>query len=96
MPLIFDGDTATGLKTLGNVARYTQAQPRGAFVNNSNTLVGSLAEKAAQLAEYGGNIVGGGKFGLPIGSMIRGKAQEIKAAKETEKALKAGAGIKQD
>jgi len=48
------------------------------------------------LAEYGGNIVGGGKFGLPIGSMIRGKAQEIKAAKETEKALKAGAGIKQD
>ena len=96
MPLIFDGDTATGLKTLGNVARYTQAQPRGAFVNNSNTLVGSLAEKAAQLAEYGGNIVGGGKFGLPIGSMIRGKAQEIKAAKETEKALKAGAGIKQE
>lgn len=96
MPLIFDGETATGLKTLGNVARYTQAQPRGAFVNNSNTLVGTLAEKAAQLAEYGGNVIGGGKFGLPIGSMIRGKAQEFKAAKETEKALKPGAGIKQD
>src|SRR6185503_10530210 len=26
-------------QALGNVARYTQAQPRGAFVNNSNTFV---------------------------------------------------------
>jgi hypothetical protein len=91
--LIFDPESNMKLKTLGNVARYTQAQPKGHFINNSNTLVGSLAEKGASLLEYGGNIVGGGKFGLPLGSMVRGKAQEVKAAAQTKKSLETGAGI---
>lgn len=92
--LIFDPESNMKLKTLGNVARYTQAQPKGSFVNNSNTLVGTLAEKGASLLEYGGNVVGGGKFGLPLGSMVRGKAQEVKAAAQTRKSLETGAGIK--
>jgi hypothetical protein len=31
MEQIFTPDAASQLKTLGNVARYTQAQPRGSF-----------------------------------------------------------------
>jgi hypothetical protein len=92
---IFNPEAASQLKTLGNVARYTQAQPRGAFVNNSNTLVGAMADKAAYAMEQGANIVGGGKMGIPIGSMIRNRVQQYKATKETEKALETGAGTKQ-
>ena len=92
---IFNPEAASQLKTLGNVARYTQAQPRGAFVNNSNTLVGAMADKAAYVMEQGANIVGGGKMGIPIGSMVRSRVQQYKATKETEKALETGAGTKQ-
>jgi len=45
--------------------------------------------------EHGANIVGGGKFGIPVGSIVRGKVQEFKAGKETEKSLELGAGTKQ-
>ena len=92
---IFNPEAASQLKTLGNVARYTQAQPRGAFVNNSNTLVGAMADKAAYVMEQGANLVGGGKIGIPVGSIIRSKVQQYKAGKETEKALEVGAGTKQ-
>jgi hypothetical protein len=47
---LVDPSTATNLTTLGKVAKYTQEQPRGAFVNNSNTLVGGLANKAGEAA----------------------------------------------
>lgn len=96
LPLIFDGETSTGLKTLGNVARYTQAQPRGSFVNNSNTLVGALAERAATLTktgiEQGLNI---GVPGLQLGSQLMEMRARRAAAKETEKALAPGAGIRE-
>lgn len=91
--LVFNPDASSTLKTLGNVAHYTQAQPKGAFVNNSNTLVGAMAEKAAGGLETLGNVVGGGKFGIPVGSMVRGQVQKFKAAKETKKALEPGAGV---
>jgi hypothetical protein len=97
LPIIFDGETATGLKTLGNVARYTQAQPRGAFVNNSNTLVGALAERGKALvgkaAETGLNTA---VPGLQLGTTVSEMRTRRAAAKETQKALKPGAGIKND
>ena len=91
---IFNPEASTQLKNLGNVSRYTQAQPRGSFVNNSNTLVGALANHAAGLAESGANIMMGGKYGIPVGSIVRSKVQEIKAGKETAKSLETGAGIR--
>lgn len=91
--VVMDGNTANQLKTLGNVAGYIQNQPKGSFVNNSNSTVAYLADKAASALETAGNIAGGGKLGLPVGTMIRSKAQEIKAMKEAEKSLKPGAGI---
>jgi len=92
IPEIFDPETAGHLKTLGNVAGYTQFQPRGSFVNNSNTTVAAMAANAI---EQGANVIGGGKFGLPIGTMVRGKAQEIKAKQQAKKTLELGAGTKQ-
>jgi hypothetical protein len=91
--LVFNPDASSTLKTLGNVAQYTQAQPKGSFVNNSNTLVGAMAERAAGGLEAAANAVGGGKFGVPVGSMIRGQVQKFKAAKETKKALEPAAGV---
>ena len=91
--IVMDGNTANQLKTLVNVAGYIQNQPKGSFVNNSNSTVAYLADKAAGLLEAGGNVVGGGKFGLPLGTMVRGKAQEIKATREAKKSLRPGAGI---
>jgi hypothetical protein len=93
--MIFNQEAASKLKTLGNVARYTQAQPRGAFVNNSNTLVGSLAEKARQGvafgAEKGLNIA---VPGLQLGTTVMEMRARRAAEAETKKALELGAGTK--
>jgi len=93
---IFDPASATQLRTLGNVAGYTQFQPRGSFVNNSNTLVGSLAEKAKQAVsvgvEQGGNIL---VPGLQLGTTVMEMRARRAAQAETRKALEIGAGTKQ-
>ena len=92
---IFTPEAQTKLKTLGNVARYTQAQPRGSFVNNSNTLVGALYEKGKNLV--GKAVEVGINTAIPyaqIGtSLVEMKARRA-AAKETARALESGAGIK--
>ena len=93
---IFNPETASQLKTLGNVARYTQAQPRGAFVNNSNTTISALAEKAKNLAKTG--IEGGLNVaapGLQLGTSVMEMRARRAAEAETRKALELGAGTKQ-
>jgi hypothetical protein len=94
--MIFNQEAASQLKTLGNVARYTQAQPRGAFVNNSNTLVGSLAEKAgkgvAMGVESGLNLA---VPGLQLGTSVMEMRARRASQAETKKALETGAGTKQ-
>lgn len=89
---IFDPQTQLQLKTLGNVANYTQFQPRGSYVNNSNTLVGYLA-KAANMAESTGNVAGL-KFigGYPIGTKAREFLQSRAQKAEIKKSLQPGAG----
>ena len=89
---IFDPETGLQLKTLGNVANYTQFQPRGAFVNNSNTLVGYLANKAAGGLETAGNIVGLKTIGYPLGSEGRRVIQGARERAEVKKSLEPGAG----
>jgi hypothetical protein len=90
---IFDPQTQLQLKTLGNVANYTQFQPRGSYVNNSNTLVGYLANKAANVAEGTGNVAGL-KFmgGYPIGTEARQFLQSRAQKAEVKKSLQPGAG----
>ena len=89
---IFDPESQLQLRTLGNVAAYTQFQPRGSFVNNSNTLVGYLANKAAGGAEQVGNVVGLKTFGYPLGSEARRVIRTSRERKEASEALKPGAG----
>jgi hypothetical protein len=95
MEQIFTPDAASQLKTLGNVARYTQAQPRGAFVNNSNTLVGALAERAKQ--GVGAAVQGGLNAvvpGLQLGTTVMEMRARRANAAEVKKALELGAGAK--
>jgi hypothetical protein len=95
MEQIFTPDAASQLKTLGNVARYTQAQPRGAFVNNSNTLVGALAEKAKKGISAG--VEGGLNVaapGLQLGTTLMEMRARRANAAEVQKALEIGAGTK--
>jgi hypothetical protein len=89
---IFDPETGLQLKTLGNVANYTQFQPRGAFVNNSNTLVGYLANKAAGGLETAGNVIGLKTIGYPLGSESRRVIQGARERAEVKRALEPGAG----
>lgn len=89
---LVDPKTAENLGTLGNVARYTQNQPRGSYVNNSNTLVGALAEHSKNLAEGAANKVLG--FGvIPVGTMVREASQKRAATKAAAKSWAPGAGL---
>lgn len=81
--------TAGTLEQLGNVARYTQMQPRGAFVNNSNTLTGALAEHGRGLLEGAINAKTGGIGGTVLNGVLkrRGVNQMVR------RALAPGAGL---
>lgn len=83
-------ETAEHLQSLGDVARYTQAQPRGSFVNNSNTFTAAVASHAKGLAETAVNTV---VPGAQIGTVVRGKLAARSEARATHEALKPGAGI---
>lgn len=85
---LFESDQANQLQALGNVARYTQEQPRGSFVNNSNTLVGSIAKNVKELGLGALNIktLGGVNF-------VRGKLQERATDRDVSKSVEPGAGM---
>ena len=82
------------LKQLGRTARNIQERPVGAYVNESNTLVGAIAEKAKTGVELGLNVLGGGQYGLPIGTMTRSAVRNVQETKKIKESLKSGAGIK--
>ena len=82
------GEDAAQIKDLADVARLVEAQPRGSFVNNSNT-----APAAAQLAKQYATRAA---EDIPVlGALVR-PAMQIKAerqmAKEVKETLRPGAG----
>lgn len=81
-------EQAQQLQTLGNVSRYTTEQPRGAYVNNSNTLVGSMANSAKEL---GLGVLNAKTYGAS--GLIRNKLAERAASKSAAKSLEVGAGL---
>jgi len=89
---LVDGETAQQLKALGNVSRYTQAQPRGSYVNQSNTFVAGAKEMAKSGLEKTANLAGFGY--VPFGTMTREALASRAAAKQTQESLKPGAGTK--
>lgn len=88
-------DVEKQLKTLGNVARYTQIRPKGSYVNESNTFTAQVGEKAKAGAEQAVNL-GSVKAGipLPLGSMGRQFLANRAEAKQLKQSLQHGAGIK--
>jgi hypothetical protein len=81
---------AETLEQLGNVARYTQAQPRGSFVNNSNTFVASAAAHAADLVEGAVNAKMGG---VPGATWVRSAVARRAQKKDVRRMLAPGAGF---
>ncbi len=77
-------------QTLGNVARYTQFQPRGSYVNNSNSAVSLLADHAASGLEGMANV---SAKGIPVGTIARRALQKRAANAEVNQSLKPGAGL---
>lgn len=87
---LLDPATAETARTLGDVARYTQFQPKGSFANNSNTFVSAAAEKAADALEGVLNYKTGG---IPVASSIRKAMNEGKIRKQAERTFAPGAGL---
>ncbi len=88
--LLVDSNTAHDLSNLGEVARLTQSQPRGSYVNNSNTLTAALGKGAAGAGETALNVA---LPGLQVGSRIRQGIQSVMDKKAIKNTLKIGAGI---
>lgn len=88
---LFGPESKKQLQDLGDVARYTQIQPRGSFVNNSNTFVGAVAEHAKGAAEGAVNVAAGG---VPVGSWVRKIGGKYMENREINESLQTGAGIK--
>lgn len=88
--LVLGGDTAQTLEKLGNVARYTQEQPRGSYVNNSNTFVAQAADAAKDtIARVADNAA----FGVPVGTWTKNALARRSFQKEVASSLEPGAGI---
>lgn len=81
---------AEQLERLGNVARYTSAQPAGSFVNNSNTFVAGAADHAATAVEGMANLKAGG---VPVGTWTRHLLQNASARRRVRRSLAPGAGL---
>jgi hypothetical protein len=84
------GETAETLQRIGATARATQAQPRGSYVNNSNTFVSQLGNHAANVLEGMANVKAGG---IPVGTFVRKKLGGRAEKKFVEESLKPGAGL---
>lgn len=85
---------AEKVRTLGNVARYTQEQGRGGFQNNSHTLVGALAHAAgAEAGSYAEHAVNTVTPGLKLGTKASEAVGAHRNAQWVKDTLKPGAGL---
>lgn len=82
--------TLSTMQDLGAASRDIMFQPKGSFVNNSNTLTGALAEGAKGSIEGAANVAFGG---VPVGTWVRKAASKSKDAAATNKALAPAAGV---
>lgn len=82
--------TAEQLEQLGRVAGYTTFQPKGSFVNNSNTFVAAAADYGGDALEGMGNFAAGG---VPVGTWTRRAVKAATSRKEAKRSLAVGAGL---
>jgi hypothetical protein len=87
---LVDAKTADQLDTLGKVANYTQFQPKGSFVNNSNTFTAAAAKYGTKSAEGAVNYA---FHGLPVGSLARSFIEGRAGKAQVRASLEPGAGL---
>lgn len=90
MGSLVDPQLAEHLQNLGDVARYSQLQPEGHFVNNSNTFVAAAGSKLADTAEGAANVFSGG---IPVGTWTRKLITDRKGKKAAERMFSPGSGL---
>jgi hypothetical protein len=85
---LVDRQTAEHLQNLGDVARYVKGQPAGSSFNNSNTLVGAMADYGGHVLEHTANSVvpGSGTVGK---FLLKGLSKSA----EAKRILAPGAGL---
>jgi len=88
--IVLGPEASQTIEKLGNVARYTQEQPRGSYVNNSNTFVAGAASAAKSAAE---GVANRAAFGVPVGTWTRQALERRAATKEVGRSLEPGAGL---
>lgn len=92
---LVDPVTGQQLGAIGGFAKNAQTQPRGSWVNNSNSATSLLAEGAKSASEHGTNMLFGG---LPVGTVVRKVggtvADTLANKKATTDAIKPGAGLR--
>jgi len=89
--IVLGPEASQTVEKLGNVARYTQQQPRGSYVNNSNTFVAHAANVAKSTIERGANAM---VPGAQLGSWARETLANRANAREVARALEPAAGLK--
>lgn len=87
---LLDPQTAQHVRALGETAKRLQQQPRGSYVNNSNTLVGAISEAAKSGLEGAVNLKAGG---IPVGTWTRNLVARRANAKAADNAIAPGAGV---
>jgi hypothetical protein len=83
-------EQAQQLDALGNVSRYTTAQPKGSFVNNSNTFVSALAGHGASALEGVANVAA---HWAPVGTFARKALEGRSAGNAVKRALNPASGL---
>lgn len=89
MSTLFSPKDAGDIRALGNVARNQQYQPAGSYVNNSNTAVTQMAEKAKGVAEGALDVKTHGLYSTVAKPFFKERA----ARKMAEEHLSVGAGL---
>lgn len=91
---LLDPKSAQQLQAVGSVAKNAQTQPRGSYVNNSNTATALMAEGAKAAATHGTNMLFGG---LPVGSAVRALGSRVMESRASQQAVRQstdpGAGL---
>lgn len=87
---LLPAETAEMIERLGNVARHTQVQPRGHFVNNSNTFTAAMGQHVGNVLEGVANVSAGG---VPVGTYARKRLEGRAERKFVEESTRPGAGI---
>jgi hypothetical protein len=87
---LVDAKTADQLQTLGNVSHYTQFQPKGSYVNNSNSFTAAAAKYGTKSAEGAVNYA---FHGLPVGTLARSVLESRSARKAAAASIAPGAGL---